>query len=311
MLGHIASLILVFYSISFVIWTYRKTHNTDNLIILEGFIGNLIFSIHDWLQGMYSEQHQAIYLLPFGAPLLLITVAWMFVQHFIRLQRNTVMFNQHLSQEIKEVSEQLNAKHESMQKMENERILSQERERIMQDLHDGMGGQLISALAQVRQADSSQAQALLQQTLSDALLDLRLVIDSLDEDTRNLPTLLAMLRMRLEPQMKSANIQLHWKIQDAEVLSKLGHEVSLNLLRIVQEALTNAIRHARCSEITVFSQFIQPNIRIQVSDNGQGIGDAKAGRGTGNMRRRAAKVGAELNTDSSTAGTTVSVEMTT
>jgi len=176
---------------------------------------------------------------------------------------------------------------------------------MMQDLHDGLGGQLVSALSQVHHHESSEQD--LEQTLSDALLDLRLVIDSLDEDNRDLTTMLGMLRMRLEPQLKAGGIKLNWMLHDDADLGELGHETALHLLRIVQEAITNAMRHAQCTEINLVIAALDGKACIRVEDNGMGMGNANAGRGTGNMRRRANKIGAELMVHSSEQGVKIQI----
>ena len=179
----------------------------------------------------------------------------------------------------------------------------------MRDLHDGLGGQLVSALSQVNHYQISEPT--LKQTLSDALLDLRLVIDSLDEDNSDLTTMLGMLRMRLEPQLRSSGITLGWKLIGDPEVDGFSHETSLHLLRIVQEAITNAIRHARCSEIQMSIRADAGEVTVCIADNGVGIGDAVAGRGTGNMRRRAERIGAHLSIDSIEHGVKVQVRLLT
>lgn len=163
----------------------------------------------------------------------------------------------------------------------------------------------MSALSQVHHHQSSNQG--LKQTLSDALLDLRLVIDSLDEDNRDLTTMLGMLRVRLEPQLKAGGIKLNWILNEDADLGELRHETALHLLRIVQEAITNAMRHAQCSEINLVIESLDGKACIRVEDNGMGMGNAKAGRGTGNMRKRAQKIGADLIVQSSEHGVTVQV----
>ena len=69
--------------------------------------------------------------------------------------------------------------------MEQKHLLSDERSRIMQDVHDGVGGQLVAMLAEIETGCISQEEV--RDALSQSLTDLRLVIDSLDTASEDLP----------------------------------------------------------------------------------------------------------------------------
>jgi signal transduction histidine kinase len=74
--------------------------------------------------------------------------------------------------------------------------------------------------------------------------------------------------------------------------------VQQDLLRIAQEAMSNAVRHARPTVINVSLRCNPPNLVLEVTDNGSGIADSqparKEGLGFPNMRARAENIGAQL-----------------
>ena len=74
--------------------------------------------------------------------------------------------------------------------------------------------------------------------------------------------------------------------------------VQHQLLRIAQEAISNAIRHGKPTVVTVTLRLDTPNLILQVKDNGSGISSASLERsdgvGMGSMRNRAAQIGARL-----------------
>ena len=76
---------------------------------------------------------------------------------------------------------------------------------------------------------------------------------------------------------------------------KLPPRVKHELLRIAQEAVHNAVRHANPTVIRVTLQWDAPNLVLQVRDNGSGIAaarlEASEGLGLGNMRERASEIG--------------------
>jgi signal transduction histidine kinase len=85
--------------------------------------------------------------------------------------------------------------------------------------------------------------------------------------------------------------------------------VQQDLLRISQEAISNALRHARPTVISVSLRRNPPNLVLKIRDNGSGIAkDRSSGEGLGfaNMRARAKNIGAELDVRS-TAGSGTSV----
>ncbi len=275
------------------------------LFILATYAINVSCGVHDWYVVLNKTAYENAYLMPYAVPLQLIVIAVYLMLRFARLQQRAERFTFELQEKVEETTEHLNAEYDMVRQLEKKQAICDERERMMQDLHDGLGGQLVSALAQVNNHQTCEAN--LKQTLSDALLDLRLVIDSLDEDNCDLSTMLGMLRMRLEPQLKASGIKLNWMLNDDSDLDDFGHETALHLLRIVQEAITNAIRHAQCTEINMVIESLDGRVAIRVEDNGIGMSHAKPGRGTGNMRRRAKKIGAELMVESSTSGVKVQI----
>src|SRR5260370_2618439 len=76
-------------------------------------------------------------------------------------------------------------------------------------------------------------------------------------------------------------------------------QVQHDLLRIAQEAISNALRHAKPTVISVNLRLDSPNLVLEIRDNGSGIDNTRLengeGLGLGNMRNRAKSLGAELD----------------
>lgn len=223
---------------------------------------------------------------------------------------------EHLSQALEQ---RVEAQHAELQRQlgqlmeaERERVLSQERERLVSDLHDGLGLHLLTALKMVR--DPAGGREALSEVLTDCLDDLRLAIDSMSNiDERDPVLLLASLRFRLAPRLKAAGVQLDWQV-DGDVAPQpwLDAPKALHLLRVVQEALANAVRHAGATRVLLKVQAHHGGVAVAVIDDGRGIDatDARAGHGLANMRRRAALLGARISVGPGPgAGTEVRLEM--
>jgi two-component system, NarL family, sensor histidine kinase UhpB len=176
----------------------------------------------------------------------------------------------------------------------------------MRDMHDGMGGQLLSLLVQTRDPETPRED--LEEAVEAAIVDLRLLVDSLDSVGDSLDVALAVFRDRVFPKMRAAGVQLGWHNELKTPTSGHSPSVTLNVYRILQEAMSNALRHADATKIgiTIAPSDADGLILIQVADNGHGFTDsATMGRGLANMRRRAGEIGGKLVVESNTKGTRI------
>lgn len=180
-----------------------------------------------------------------------------------------------------------------------------ERQRMMLDMHDGIGAQLVTTVRLARRDDVPREAVA--QVAQEALHDLRLVINALDNGSQPLPALLGQLRERIEPPLLALGQRLHWQVDDAPGLPPLVPAQALDVVRLVQEAVSNASRHAGASTIGVALVAAPGGCLLQISDDGRGMPAAPAGgpdtargdgtgtgRGLAGMRRRAARLGGTL-----------------
>ena len=191
---------------------------------------------------------------------------------------------------------------------ERQQLLLLERGRLTREMHDGLGGQLVSVLSMVERGLSSQNEVA--KELRRAIDDIRIVIDSLDPDTTDLPTSLGKLRARLEPLLRRNGIELRWSVEDIPGLETIPPEAVLNVLRIIQEAVTNMLRHANADsvELEITSSGVEPRqLHISIRDDGQGIPENihSGGGGIANMKSRADQLGAVLRFEGTKSGTRI------
>ena len=117
----------------------------------------------------------------------------------------------------------------------------------MRDMHDGVGGHLVSLLAMI-EADRRRP-AELGTVVREALDDMRLMIDSFEPVDDDLNAVLAMWHDRLAPRLRGAKVTLHWDVDLLPEVPGLTPARVLHVLRILQEAVTNAIRHGQAREV--------------------------------------------------------------
>jgi len=249
------------------------------------------------------------YALHFGAPVVMLAMGGLLAARFIRALRHVEFANLELKRKVNEKERELLQQHERLREAERLAARSTERQRIMQDMHDGLGSQLLTSLAAVeRGALDSKGMA---QVLRDAIDDMRLAIDTLAPEHEGLLEALGNLRFRLEPRFRAAGIELTFAYRDLPERLDIAAEDALQILRVLQESLTNVIKHAHAQRVAVEAAFKQDPARfvLAVEDDGGGFdpGAAVAGRGLSGMRRRAQRIGALLEVASGSDGTRITL----
>lgn len=224
-------------------------------------------------------------------------------RHGLTLHAN-MLARIHQRREVESLSQQLGLKQAQLQEAERERGVMSERQRLLRDMHDGVGASLISAVKMIEQGQLSLGDAA--QVLRDCLDDLRLVIDSLEPIDHDLVTLLATLRYRLGGRLEGAGIAIDWMMADLPPLPWLQAPQALEVLRIVQEALANVLKHSRATRVRVSlaqEETLELGlvVALRVEDDGIGFDlDATPnGRGLRHMRQRATQIGGSLDMQSS------------
>jgi signal transduction histidine kinase len=177
-----------------------------------------------------------------------------------------------------------------------------ERERLLRDMHDGMGAQLMTALRGVERGTLSSGQVA--QSLQDGLDELRLLMDSADIG-HHLPPALATWRNRWDARLSAAGLALQWHVDDALDPLVLPGDTVFQIMRILQEAAANIVKHAQASHLamraTVEATGTVPCLHIELTDDGRGLGPAPlrtGARGLKNMNYRAQQIGAQLTIES-------------
>jgi len=173
-----------------------------------------------------------------------------------------------------------------------------ERQRVMQDMHDGLGSALSSSLVLLEHGEVTVPQAAV--VMRECVDDLRLVVDSLEPTSKDISTLLGMLRYRLQHRLDAAGLHLHWLMADLPALNWLEPSLALDLLRLTQEAIVNVLKHGAATELTLMVQHNDNTIELVVHDNGCGfdLNTVSLGRGLRNQSRRAERLGGKLKIDS-------------
>ncbi|MFI7041853.1 histidine kinase [Microbispora rosea] len=177
----------------------------------------------------------------------------------------------------------------------------EERRRLRRDLHDGLGPALAAITLQLDVAAAQLARdvraagellAEVRRSAADVVADMRRVVSDLrpaELDDLGLPAAVERVAERISPGGPAVSVR-------CGSLPALSAAVEVAAYRIVQEAVTNAVRHSGAQRVTVDIAARGGDLAVCVEDDGNGLRpDAVPGVGTESMRERAIELGGTLD----------------
>jgi signal transduction histidine kinase len=288
----------------------RSRRTMDWLVV--GALGLLVSAgVHDILLlrlGWFGGA--SVGLTPHAMFLLVCLLAALVVQRYNRTAADWRTLNETLAERIAAREAQLREAFETLRAQHQEQAVLTERQRIMREIHDGIGSQLVGLLNMLGHEDVDRGA--LEREIRLALDEMRMAVDSLQPMDSDLTVLLATLRYRLQPRFEAAQLEVAWEIDALPPIEGLAPPSILQLQRILLEAFTNVLKHARARRIVVQAHWQEGpagGVVLRVSDDGVGLlarhRDVEIhGQGLTNMRVRAAAIGATLRIESAASGGT-------
>lgn len=181
--------------------------------------------------------------------------------------------------------------------------VTEERQRLARELHDAVSQQLFAIamttaamkrLVEKNPQRASQQIELVEEMAAAAQAEMRALLLHLRPATLQNKTLKEAILELLDELTRKNTMELTWEIEDVEGLPS---GIEDHLFRILQESLSNTLRHARANLITVKLFTLQEQVRMRVSDDGVGFdpdGDKLTSYGLRSMQERVAEVGGSM-----------------
>ncbi|MBI3739190.1 MAG: sensor histidine kinase [Chloroflexi bacterium] len=207
--------------------------------------------------------------------------------------------------------------------LEQQQIISAERERIARELHDGAiqkvytAGLLVESAAHLAQTDTEissrleRAKIVLNDSISDLRRNLAELHSHLDADAKSANETLsqALQRVAADPHYNSL-VQITLKMNLSEEMS-LSPIRQNHLLAIINETMANIVRHAQAKRVQIEASTKDRLLSLTIKDDGIGYhSNAEAGYGVRNMRDRARLLNGQMNiVGVKGKGTTVTLEI--
>ncbi len=175
-----------------------------------------------------------------------------------------------------------------------------ERDRIARDLHDHVTQRLFAVGLALQAAAPLARVPEVRQRLSEAVDDLQSVIQEIRTtiyDLHGAPQGISRLRQRIDEAIaRFAGSELRTTVQFVGPLSVVDGTLADHAEAVVREALSNAVRHAKATTVTV-RVTVDDDLCIEVSDNGRGMPEEFTGGGLADLRKRAAQAGGQFTVE--------------
>ena len=270
----------------------------------------VLLNAHDLAWWMGWIDYESFQLAHFHIPLVLFAIGATIVDRHFRAVAAVERAKVELEGRVAEKAREIEANYAKVREAEHEKALARERQRIMADMHDGLGSSLIALLGAVQAGQMSLPDV--ERRLHESLQELRLAVDALEPTDGDLGVILGNVRHRMRSAIESSGVRFRWEVGELPQLPSLTPKAVLAIQRVVLEALTNSLRHARARGVTVRTQVNGSWLQIGVSDDGIGFDETSVtpGRGLSSVRQRARSLGGQVDIRSSRgAGTDVTLRL--
>lgn len=292
-------------SVVIVRWTWQSRTPRDVMLLLTSAV-LVAGGFHDLWRIRSEQAFTSIMLVSYAMGAMLVVMGGLIITRLVRGLRTSINMNTILGDQVARAEADLERKHRTILELERANTRVQERERFLRDLHDGLGSSL--SAARIRLDDDRLSRQQVSQLLDECIDDMRLLLATSAPDGE-LSDALGDLRYRLDRRVPHTGLQMQWQIA-LEGMPAIVAPARLQLMRVLQEALANAMRHAQATQISVEAHW-EPShdaLVLRVKDDGQGFSvtqPPEGGRGLANIRHRARQLSAQLAIDSSPRGTCV------
>lgn len=255
-------------------WHVRRSRKLEQLVFAGCIPIVMLFALHDFL-ALHGYFNFGMVLIPYTIPLTMLALALVLGRNLTLNMRRIEQFNIELTDSITRACDDLSTTLEREHALAMRHNLLQERMQISHDLHDSLGGSLVRSIAYVEQSQQPLPNAQVLSMLKLMRDDLRQMIDNGTSANLQVPETpiqwAAPMRHRFGLLFEELDLQAAWTLPLQWVTAPSAIQC-LTLTRVLEEALTNVIKHSRASRVSITLELPSPQeLCLRIADNGSGF----------------------------------------
>lgn len=287
---HLGSFVLVIYGFWTCLTLGYRHERRDAYAFAICFLGFLTLGIHDVLLATAVVEElwiNSFFMLGLGAPLFLLCAG---AQLMWQLKRANV----HMEWSLNKAKARLDESFAVRTQLEKDSAAAEERARIYRDLHDDLGAKLLDM---IYLAENGKQASLAREALG----EMRSIVSSPQYRPLYLSDWSTITALDVTERLDEAKITLHWHTHG--VSDELGKGPLLSgiqqyhLTRIVRELVSNAIKHAQATVVSI-DLTLDDMLGMNYEDNGVGTtSSALMGTGMAGIRRRVQELGGHSSSE--------------
>ena len=191
----------------------------------------------------------------------------------------------------------------------------EERKRIAQELHDSIGGNLAGIKLQISSINNAENRIKdIVQQLDDTYQLVRDISHTLVPKKYRQHNFIGLIEEYSSNISKTGKIEIVFTPYNTQVLNAVDDTIQMELFKIIQELMTNTLKHAQAKKIDIQINYIENEISLMFEDNGIGFETTTVSEGIGfkNIKNRVSQLTGNIHIDSlKNRGTIISIEIPT
>lgn len=251
-----------FLSIIYLAWSWWKSRKKEHAVILICIIIIALSGFYDLvIQLQWAGMKGERFLLNYSIPMVLIMIGYLMVNHFLNAIDESETLNRELESRVQKAQKHIETNYQRILSLETDQAANNERERIYRDLHDDLGGKLLSM---VYRSNSEKMAGLARSALN----DLREIVSHKPEISKKLNDELNDWIEECQTRCDEAAKKISFKLINIPENLHLPDESSRHIERMLREAITNVIKHSNGDDVRVTMHYRMKCLKITVADDG-------------------------------------------
>lgn len=296
------TLMMLVYSLSFsvalVINWWRHPSTPSRVLGVAGLLA-VGLGAHDHIQVFYTRDGYGTFALTrYSLLLFMVAMAWVLVDRYQGQHLREQALRDQLKRDLEARTAELVAQFAVQAKLIAATAHEHERQRLVHDLHDGIGLQLNTLLCM---AEKTPGQSQWLQEVRTAIDQMRLLVDNSQSFEGTLLELFGHVRHRIDSRLQRLGLRLEWAMNVPDTPGPVNPTKAVALQHLMFELTTNVIKHAQARTMWVS---LHPSERegwldLHVADDGTGFDPLTAPQGGGSrsLQNRAAELEGTLAVD--------------